>query len=484
MGRYLFLMGLCVFSRELYANSSLQNLVAKIETKSKQSVEIVRVSDGKSIFSHNEGLLLTPASISKLTIAAAALELWGPQYTFTTKAYYTGSLVNGVISGDLIIKGDGDPFLVNEKISVLASDLKNRGVKQVKGRFILDPSLFDGETRDESREEGRQSSDNAYDAPISGAGVNFNTFEIAIAPDENGPRVLFSPFPLKGFSVTNKVKLGSSTNLQVERISSSDGRARVVATGTIAKDAGLIKMYRSVNNPHLASAEMVRAFIENQGILIDGEVGISQTPKAAIEILSLTGYSLDFIVKGLNNFSNNYIADMLLKRLGSAFPAAGPADQAGSGTESSGLKVLERYLKSQVGIKTPFVLRNASGLSFENRLSAGQMNQILLRMAKSLDVFPEFFASLPAAGRDGTLKKRFQNGEGKSLAANIRAKTGTLTSPRSVSSLAGYVKTPKDGLLAFAIIGNGIEGKAQPSINDLHLFQDKLVSLLASGDYK
>lgn len=484
MRYFIFLMGLSAFSKELFANSAIQNLVSKVENRSKQSIEVVRVSDGKTIFSHNDQVLLTPASVSKLTIAAAALEMWGPQYTFSTKVYYTGGFSNGVISGDLIVKGDGDPFLVNEKISVLASDLKNRGVKEVKGKFILDPSLFDLETRDESREEGKLSSDNAYDAPISGAGVNFNTFEVAISPDESGARVLFSPFPLKGFSITNKLKLGSSTNVQVERFSSKNGRASLVATGTVAKDAGLIKMYRSVNNPHLASAEMVRAFIENQGIVIRGDIGISETPKAASEILTLTGYSLDFIVKGLNNFSNNYIADMLLKRMGSAFPASGLADQPGSGTESSGLKVLERYLKSQVGIKTPFVLKNASGLSFENRLSAGQINQILLRMAKSLDVFPEFFASLPAAGRDGTLKKRFQNNEGKSLAANIRAKTGTLTSPRSVSSLAGYVKTPNDGLLAFAIIGNGIEGKAQPTINELHGFQDKLVSLLASGDYK
>jgi D-alanyl-D-alanine carboxypeptidase/D-alanyl-D-alanine-endopeptidase (penicillin-binding protein 4) len=227
---------------------------------------------------------------------------------------------------------------------------------------------------------------------------------------------------------------------------------------------------------------MVRAFIENQGILIRGDNEIAETPKGANEILGLAGYSLDFVVKGLNNFSNNYIADMLLKRLGSAFPASGQADQPGSGTERSGLKVLERYLKNEVGIKSPFTLMNASGLSFENRLSAAQVNQVLLRMAKSLDVFPEFFASLPAAGRDGTLKKRFQN-DSKSLASNIRAKTGTLTSPRSVSSLAGYVKTPKDGLLVFTIIGNGLEGKAQPGIADLHRFQDKLVSLLASGEY-
>jgi D-alanyl-D-alanine carboxypeptidase/D-alanyl-D-alanine-endopeptidase (penicillin-binding protein 4) len=244
----------------------------------------------------------------------------------------------------------------------------------------------------------------------------------------------------------------------------------------------LVKIYRSVNNPHLASVEMVRAFIENQGILIRGDNEIAETPKAAKEILGLSGYSLDFVVKGLNNFSNNYIADMLLKRLGSAFPASGQADQPGSGTERSGLKVLERYLKNEVGIKSPYTLMNASGLSFENRLSASQVNQVLLRMAKSLDVFPEFFASLPAAGRDGTLKKRFQN-DSQSLASNIRAKTGTLTSPRSVSSLAGYVKTPKDGLLVFTIIGNGLEGKAQPGIADLHRFQDKLVSLLASGEY-
>jgi D-alanyl-D-alanine carboxypeptidase/D-alanyl-D-alanine-endopeptidase (penicillin-binding protein 4) len=479
MAELLMAQSVCAGS----VNMELDNLVERANRKSDLSIEFIRVSDHQSIYKFNSGGKLIPASISKLTIAAAALDLFGPQHTFVTKAMITGSLNKGVVSGDLIIKGDGDPFLVNEKLFIFASDLKNRGIKEVRGSLIIDPFIFDMDTRDSSRDAGLSSSNNAYDAPVSGAGVNFNTFEMSLSAHDANANISLSPFPLGGYSVENKVRLGHETNVQVERVSLSNGKAKLVASGTLANQANLVKVYRSVNDPHLTAAEVIKAFLENQGIKIAGAIKIMPTPKQAREIGSIEGYPLDFIVKGLNNFSNNYIADMLLRRLGAAFPLQGEADLPGSGTEKSGLRVLENYLKTNIGIKSSFVLSNASGLSPENRFSAEQINHILYRMTQSLDIFPEFFYSLPAAGRDGTLKKRFHTDASKSVSSNIRAKTGTLTSPVSVSSLAGYIKTPRDGLLAFTVICNGRGGKPQPSTSELRDFQDSLVTYFASGNY-
>jgi D-alanyl-D-alanine carboxypeptidase/D-alanyl-D-alanine-endopeptidase (penicillin-binding protein 4) len=478
---FIFLVASAVHTEVARAN--LETLVEKISKKADLSIEFLRVADHQSIYKYNSQGKLIPASISKLTIAAAALDLFGPHHTFVTKALITGSLNKGVVSGDLIIKGDGDPFLVNEKLFIFASDLKNRGIKEVRGNLIVDPFIFDMDTRDSSRESSQSNSRNAYDAPISGAGVNFNTFEMSLSAHETNALVSLSPFPLDGYVVENRVKLGSDTNVQVERISLANGKAKLIASGTLAKDENMVKVYRSVNDPHLTAAEVIKSFLENQGIKINGGIKIMPTPKLAKEVGSIEGYPVDFIVKGLNIFSNNYIADMLLKRLGSAFPIQGDADVAGSGTEKSGLRVLESYLKTNIGIKTPFVLSNASGLSTENRFSAEQINQVLFKMTQSLDIFPEFFYSLPAAGRDGTLKKRFHGNSSKSTSSNIRAKTGTLTSPVSVSSLAGYVKTPQEGLFAFTVICNGRAGRPQPSTSELRDFQDSLVTFFASGNY-
>lgn len=457
----------------------LDQLAKSQDLKLDQSIAVVRVSDGKRLFSHKSETLVVPASVSKLTIAAAALDLWGADHTFNTKVYITGDLRGGEVTGDIYIKGDGDPFLTNEKLFILASDIRRRGIKKISGDFYLDNSLFDGETRDASRDEGKSISDYAYDAPVSATGVNFNTFEVAMAVTENSPEVFFYPYDLKGFSIENRLTAGSKTAAQVERLSLKDGRAKLIATGTIGRDENLVKFYRSVNDPSAASAEVIRSFLENQGIKILGKNKLAVTPSQAKKIAEIGGFPMHFIVRGLNNYSNNFIADMLLKRLGAAFSDEEIQDKPYSGSIANGLKVLKNYLINQVEIKTPFVLANASGLSTENRLSADQVNQILLKMGQSLELYPEFFSSLPSIGKVGTLKKRFRKSEVENISQLVRAKTGTLTSPRTVVSLAGYLKTRKNGIVAFTILQNGNERKSQPSVGELRAVQDQMVQAMA-----
>jgi D-alanyl-D-alanine carboxypeptidase/D-alanyl-D-alanine-endopeptidase (penicillin-binding protein 4) len=100
-------------------------------------------------------------------------------------------------------------------------------------------------------------------------------------------------------------------------------------------------------------------------------------------------------------------------------------------------------------------------------------------MESRMDLFPEFLASLPAAGWDGTLKKRLKRtGDPEALQGLFRAKTGTLTEPVTVASLAGYFRHPKHGLTAFCVLENGREGTAQPNLKDLRDRQDRLMALL------
>jgi len=476
---FLAFSGIFLFLDSRALSGQLDTLSRSQESNLDQSISVVRIFDGKKLFHLNEDKLVVPASVSKLTIAAAALDLWGIDHVFNTKAYITGELKQGQVTGDIYIKGDGDPFLVNEKLFIFAADIRSRGIKQILGDFYLDVSLFDNETRDASRDEGKLSSDNAYDAPVSAAGVNFNTFEVGLSVIDNSPQAFLYPYELKGFPIENRLIASSKTAAQVDRYSLKDGRAKLVASGTISQSENIIKFYRSVNDPHLAAAEMIKTFLENQGIKILGRIKMGVTPLSARKIASIDGFPMHFIVKGLNNFSNNFIADMLLKRMGAAFGNEGDPDKKGSGSSANGLKVLNNYLIDQVKIKTPFKLVNASGLSTENRLSAEQVNQMLVKMGQSLELFPEFFASLPSVGKAGTLKKRFDKEDSQNVASLVRAKTGTLSEPRTVVSLAGYVKTRNNGLVAFSILQNGKESRSQPSIASLRSLQDKMVMAIA-----
>jgi D-alanyl-D-alanine carboxypeptidase/D-alanyl-D-alanine-endopeptidase (penicillin-binding protein 4) len=449
-----------------------------------QSALITRVSDGKVLWERDADLLVSPASVTKILTSAAALAKFSPVHTFKTPLFHTGIRKSDRITGDLIIVGDGDPFIVSEKLWQLAADIKNLGIREFAGDLVIDNALFDDEVRDDSRKDSAKVSHNAYNAPISAFGVNFNTLAVTIAPNAEAGRpalVAIDPYPLRDLIIENKVRTGRShTTRQIDIKRSTHGsRDKLVASGSIPVDAPLHKIYRSVGDPLGISGEYVKAFLQHEGVIVRGKVRSGRKPEGATLLIELESYEMRRIVAGLNTFSNNFIADVLLKRLGAAFPRLGEPDESGQGTYANGLAVISGFLRKDVGIAGDFVLKNGSGLDTENRLSARQVMTLLLYMEKRMDLFPEFLASLPAVGWDGTLKKRLKKTEeGEALNGLFRAKTGTLTEPVTVASLAGYFRHPRHGLVAFCILENGLEGTTQPTVSTLRERQDRLMTML------
>lgn len=464
------------------AGDVIDRLLADKPAKVVQGVHVVRLSDGKTIYEHNPDRLVTPASVTKVLTAAAVLSRLGPSHAIKTPLFHTGTRKNERVTGDLIIVGRGDPFIVSEKLWQLAADLRNLGIREFRGDLVLDQSLFAGSSRDPSRLEGMNTSRNAYDAPVSAFGVNFNTFALVVAPGEAPGRpayVSIDPYPLRHVTLENNVKTsnGKATkSIDVRRSSSAaKDTERLVATGTISADAGIQKIYRSIGDHVRASGEYVKAFLKNEGIIVTGKVREGLKPDDAVPLIEIDGYEMRRIVQGLNTFSNNYIADVLVKRLGASFPRSGKPDMPGSGSYENGLAVISEFLRKDVGITDGFTLLNGSGLATENRLTARQVTRVLQYMEQRMEVFPDFIASLPANGLDGTLRKRFAKDETESFKGQIRAKTGTLSDPISVAGLAGYFRHPKHGMIAFAMIENGNEGESQPSIVDLRDRQDRVL---------
>jgi D-alanyl-D-alanine carboxypeptidase/D-alanyl-D-alanine-endopeptidase (penicillin-binding protein 4) len=441
-------------------------------------VIFTRLSDGQILFEANADTLLSPASVTKVMTSAVALAYFGPAYSFKTPVYYSGKFAAGKITGNLYIVGNGDPFVVSEVLWQTAVDLKHLGVREITGNLIIDQSLFDDETRDESRKNSTQKSTHAYDAPVSAFAVNFNTVAVATAPSLPGKPAIsgVTPFPLAhvklaGRSLTGKGDQNSAVTLS--RHTTPDGGITLTTGGVIGIDAPIKKLYRSAGDPNIAAGDYVLGFLREAGIKVRGKVSTGQKPAAAKFLYDISGYEMRRIAQGLNTFSNNFIADMLTKRLGAAFASEDSSDGPGSGTLASGVKVLSQFLRADVGIKGDFTVLNGSGLATENRVTARQITTVLNWMEKRGELFPDFLASLPANGWDGTLKKRIKKSDG--MAGQIHAKSGTLTEPITVAALAGYFRHPKEGWVSFAIISNGREGRGQPGLMEIRNLQDDVL---------
>jgi serine-type D-Ala-D-Ala carboxypeptidase/endopeptidase (penicillin-binding protein 4) len=443
-----------------------------------QGVLFTRLRDGKTLFEYEPDHLLCPASVTKIITSATALSYFGPAFSFKTPVYYVGKIEKRRLIGDLVIKGAGDPFLVSEILWQMAIDLRHLGIQEVTGSLIIDNQLFDDESRDESRLNSTQKSSHAYDAPVSAFAVNFNTVAVATSPAAVGTPAFsgVTPFSLRHVKLsarTATVKGDKSAGVTLSRNTMPNGGVALAAGGAIGAQAPIKKIYRSVGDPNIAAGDYVIGFLEDAGIKFRGSVRTGPTPASAHPLYEIGGYELRRIAQGLNTFSNNFIADMLTKRLGAAFGDANRQDTPGSGTLTAGVRVLTDFLRTTVGIKDDFKILNGSGLSTENRLSARQIDAVLNWMEKQGELFPDFLASLPASGWDGTLKKRLKKAD--DLAGQIRAKSGTLTEPITVAALAGFFRHPKEGWVSFSMIANGRAGKAQPDLMEIRNLQDNVL---------
>lgn len=453
-------------------NAILQDSKIPYET----SAQAVRLRDGAILWEKNPGRLLAPASVQKLVLSAAVLAALGPAERIRTPVFITGPIKDGILQGDLWIVGSGDPMLVSEIMTQEIGNLKHLGLKGINGNIYLDQTLFDREERNEARIGSEGVTTHAYDALVSALGINFNTISIAVAPSQvGGPaRVNLDPFPLENVKIINQVRTvsGEGQKVSVER-RSVGVLEHITVSGTIGIQAPLAKIYRSFGDGERTIASYIRGFFLQGGLSITGSVKTGRLPASAKLFHEIEGYEMRRIVAGLNNFSNNYLADVLLKKLSTT------TDKGRPGSFPLGVQSLNSFLREKLGIEpSGYKLHDGSGLHPENRISANTLTQVLVHMEKRWDVFPDYLASLPASGWDGTLKKRFKGPGMEDIQGVIRAKTGTLTEPVTVSSLAGYFRSEKHGVVAFSILQNGQRKAQQPSLAQLRESQERLITEL------
>jgi D-alanyl-D-alanine carboxypeptidase/D-alanyl-D-alanine-endopeptidase (penicillin-binding protein 4) len=472
-GLWLMAAGLlATYTKTVPANAAPQSLAQSTE----QSILMLRLADGKVVQAKNPDLPLNPASVTKLVTSAALLHYFGPHAQLQTSFYRTGPIRNGVVYGDLVIVGGGDPFFTSESMWQVAADLFNAGISEFKGDLLIDNSLFQESFANDDRELGMQQTSNAYQAPISAFGINFNTLALSVSPAEKvgmPPQVRFDPYPVAGLVLRNEANTSAAGNESIQVLRKMhNNQQTLVVTGKIPLGSEPLKVHRSLADTVQTVGKIVRSFLERNGVRVHGATKAGKAAANKELLLTYEGKTISEMIKGLHLYSNNYIADMLLARLAAAHA-------------TTGKEIIQRFLTSEVGVKGEFTVVDGSGLNPINRLSATQVVQVLRYVQKNPRYSYEYIGSLPSAGETGSLKRRFTDKEMQPLQGMVRAKTGTLSQPVLVSSLAGYFTHPQYGLCAFAILQNGKTPAAQLSLHTLHESQEHLLEqVLQNRDVK
>ena len=405
------------------------------------AVMVQPLDSAEPMLSHNAEAALNPASVMKLVTSFAALNQLGPGYGWTTDVWANGAIEDRVLTGDLVIKGYGDPTLTLERMWLLQRALRARGVQHIRGNLVLDTSHFSLPILDPGAFDGEPFA--LYNAAPGALVANFNATTLRLKPDAD--QVLIVPdIALPGVTLTSRLLLTDRADCNGWRDAmmpafTQPERYELVVTGHYARSCGEQAWSLSLFEPAATFDFIFRGLWAESGGTLTGATVPGTAPQSE-PLLKFTSETLTEALARLNKYSNNLMTRNLFLTLGAEREGA-PA------TLEKGARAVRDAL-AQRGISTrKLVLENGAGLSRIERVSAEALNQ-LLHAAYHSPLFAEFQSSLPIVAVDGTLKRRFN---GSALAGNAHLKTGTL---RDVSALAGYVYTVNGQRVSFVMLVN------------------------------
>lgn len=407
-------------------------------------VMAVSLTRGDTLFQHEAGTPLMPASTMKMLTSAAAFERLGPHYQFSTDVLYDGTLgPDGTLTGNVYLRGDGDPSLSGRympggpeaPMNFLADQLVARGVKRITGVVIGDASAFDDHTIPEGWLTRYLQA--GYAARVSGLSLNENLVWVTVTP---GAGAKLEPATSAIQLVSNvRTVPGRGASLSVRR--QTDGT--ILVSGRIGSRSLPRRYEYVVENPAPFTTGALRAALIAKGIQVDGGIQLGKTPSTAVKIASIQSPTLDRIVSAMNRESINHFAELLLRNA-----ARGPQRNS-QGTAASGQALLRQFFATKVKSDTMHLeVSDGSGLSTLDRVTPRLMTQ-MLGYAHRADWGPYFHASLPVAGESELLKRRMRGGGAQ---GNLHAKTGTTN---DVIGLGGYVTALNGEVIAFSFIYNG-----------------------------
>ncbi|MDR2016217.1 MAG: D-alanyl-D-alanine carboxypeptidase/D-alanyl-D-alanine-endopeptidase [Burkholderiales bacterium] len=409
------------------------------------AVAVQEVGAVKPVLLHRADALMNPASVIKLATTAAALDLLGADYRWKTEAYLDGHLADGILHGNLILKGYGDPKITIEQWQAFMQRLRQAGLSQITGDLIVDRSLFSLPVHDPSAFDKEPLK--PYNVGPDALLVSFKAvrFEFAPSASKNNKeaQITVEP-PLTGIKIVSAPPLsdkrcGDWLGGLKPTFKNVGSYAEVHFSGDYSARCGVRDMYVALLDvPHFVHGMFTHYFVEAGGAFA-GSVREGKAPEGA-PWLTFESLPLPEVVQDINKRSNNVMAQQVFLTL-AALQMTPPYTRGGAR-----LAMAEWLKTNKINMEGLFV-DNGAGLSRDTRVSAQGLLNLLLH-AQQTPWRDLFFDSLPLAGVDGTLKYRFH----KSAAHNqARLKTGLLEGARA---LAGYVDDPQGRRYAVVILLN------------------------------
>jgi D-alanyl-D-alanine carboxypeptidase/D-alanyl-D-alanine-endopeptidase (penicillin-binding protein 4) len=510
---------LCLVTTQAVASALPESVSAALKHAhiplSSVSIVVQETGAPEPLVSLNADQAINPASTMKLLTTIAALETLGPAYRWKTEAYLDGKLKNGVLQGDLVFKGYGDPKLTVEQFWLWLHELRQRGLREIRGDIVLDHSYFEAVRQDSAAFDHDPT--RAYNVGTNALLLNFNALHLHLIPDGRATRALLEP-DLDGYTVVNRVT--TSTRLRCGMADTHLARLEghnIVLEGRIPAGCGETDEYFSLLPQDQYFFAVFSALWKELGGTVQGGLRDGIAPAGEAPFARYVSPPLAEVIRDINKFSNNTMARQLFLTLGMAGQANGnqgsvlTADSKNSRDEYSGpqafseeslqarqeggdavgselaiaspsalpsgglgtgidppaaditrsIAVTQQWLATQHLSFPELVVENGAGLSRKERISARHIAELLQR-AMSSPFHAELEASLPILGVDGTVKKRFRDSD---MAGYAHLKTGTLD---GVKSIAGYVRAHdgKQWIMVF-IVNNGNAALAEPAQNAL-----------------
>ncbi len=436
------------------------------------AISIRNAANGEIVYEQLGDTRVHPASVMKLLTGSAALEVLGQDYTFKTELYMDGEIRGNVLHGNLYLRGQGDPTLTKTDLRAFTSELKAQGVQMIKGNIYGDDSWYD---------DVRLSQDLNWSDELVYAGAQVSALTFSPNNDYDAGTVIVEVTPAKKAGQAGKVNMvpansymtivnhtktvakGEKKRVTVER---QHGSNTLVVSGTIPVGAKKTRSWSSVWEPTNYTVSLFKQTIEERGITfsVTSKVEIGTVPKGATLLTLKQSMPLSKLFIPFMKLSNNGHAEVLVKEMGRVV--------GGRGSWQKGLAVMEATLADMGVDTTTLLLRDGSGMSHKNLVTANEVTHLLYTV-QSKSWYPAFLNSLPVAGNEerfvgGTLRNRMK---GTVVEGNVWAKTGSLN---GVTALSGYVETKSGETLIFSIMVNNF---LSDTVNEV---LDNIIIMLAN----
>lgn len=460
--RYIASAVLCLgVGLALPAQAAFDQLAALEKVGARVSAAVLDLGDNRLLADLNADTRRTPASLTKLPMAAAALDAWPADKTFRTQLLSVAPVKDGMLTGDLILQGAGDPSLDGKSLWALAAQLRGAGVTAVSGRLVVNAApfgLLKCETSD--RCKALERSDTAYNAPLAAFGVDFGNWCVSVRPTTlaaaaavQGCGVKTLPVPVEGSIKT--VGEGGRQTFWVERVTRADGD-RIRVGGDIPIDRGQ-DVYRAMSDPATGAGLLFIEILREIGIRIEGPptVTAAALPSPVYVLAQVEGLSMREQLGRMLRFSNNYIADVLTLNLAAAVTRQPPTELSSASSVLSDFVSRAQRTAKVSSLKTPSQLFSGSGLTPENLISASELVGLLAHQYRDTRRFPAFYGGL-VVPRDAPFQ--FLRTGTPAWLDRVALKTGTMEQPHSVCGIAGYLRKKDGGWMAFAVMVNGGPG--------------------------